>query len=190
MRLSRFSALLAAAWLAGCAGGGAPRTYPPLRYGYLTPLRLNVASIDYAPLPPPSPLDLVSPVPAADALRQLAQDRLSAAGSSGTALVKIGEARIAESGGGLDGTFALEVDVMTSGGERAGFAEARVVRRVEPVGDDLRAAVYDMTKQMLDDMNIELEFQMRKSLRDYLQTTSTAPEPAPVEQQDLAPPPP
>ena len=187
MRLSRLPVLLALAWLAGCASEP-PRTFAPLRYGYLTPLRLNVASIDYAPLPPPNPLDSVSPVPAAEALRQLAQDRLSAAGSSGTAVVTVEEARIVRNRGGLDGNFALHIDIMTTDGARAGFAEARVVRRVEPVGDDLKAAVYDMTKQMLDDMNVELEFQIRKSLRDYLQTTTTAPEPAAVEQQDLAPP--
>ena len=46
------------------------------------------------------------------------------------------------------------------------------------------AAWYDLTKQMLDDMNVELEFQIRRSLKDYLQTTGTAPTPAPVQKQD------
>jgi hypothetical protein len=52
----------------------------------------------------------------------------------------------------------------------------------------LRSALYDMTKQMLDDMNVELEFQIRRSLRDNLQSTTTAPAPPPVEQQDLSAP--
>ena len=34
-------------------------------------------------------------------------------------------------------------------------------------------------------MNVELEFQVRRSLRDWLQDPTAAPPPAPVEQQEL-----
>ena len=50
---------------------------------------------------------------------------------------------------------------------------------------DLPAALYDMTRAMMDDMNVELEFQIRRSLRDWLQDPTAAPPPAPVEQQEL-----
>jgi hypothetical protein len=39
-------------------------------------------------------------------------------------------------------------------------------------------------------MNVEFEFQVRRSLKEYLQDTATvAPPPAPLQTQDLAPPP-
>ena len=174
--------------LAACGGDGPPRVFTPLRYDYLTPLRLNVATIEMAPLPPPSPLDASSPAPAAQAVQQLIEDRLSAAGSSGRAVAKIDEARIARIGNVLEGTVSVRIDVITADGGRAGFTEARVTRRLSGFGRDLRGGLYDITKQMLDDMNVELEFQIRQSLRDYLQTTTTAPAPAPVQQQDLSAP--
>ncbi len=46
-----------------------------------------------------------------------------------------------------------------------------------------------MVKQMMSDMNIEFEYQLHRSLRDYLQTTEpAAPAPGPVEKLELAPP--
>ncbi len=189
MAISRRLALLAPAWLppiwlAACADDRR-RNFPPLRYDYLTRLELNVASIGYADLPPPGPLDTMSPVPAAPALRQLAEDRLAAGGSSGRALVTIEEARVVRVGDGLDGAMAIHIDVIAADGVRAGFAEARVARRASGIGRDVRGAVYDITKQMLDDMNVELEFQLRRSLRDYLQTAGAAPAPPPVQREDL-----
>ena len=50
---------------------------------------------------------------------------------------------------------------------------------------DLPAALYDMTRAMMDDMNVEFEFQARRALRDWLQSAEAAPAPAPVQQQDL-----
>ena len=188
MVLTRRMALTLPLGLAACGESLPPRVYPPLSYSFLTPLRLNVATIDYAPLPDPAPFDAVSPVPAAPALRQMAEDRLSVGGSSGRALVVVDEARITKNGSALDGTMAMHVDIISAAGQRAAFAEARVARRSTNIGRDVRSALYDITREMLDDMNVELEFQLRRSLRDYLQTTTTAPVPAPVQQQDLVAP--
>lgn len=188
MPLSRRLILLTPLLFAACSEDGPPREMPPLRYDFLTRLQLNVASIGFADLPPPGPLDSLSPAPAAQALRQMAEDRLAAGGSSGKAVVVIEEARVARSGSTLDGSMAIQVDIVTADNQRAGFAEARVARKLSGFGRDLRGGLYDITKQMLDDMNVELEFQLRRSLRDYLQTTTAAPAPAAVQQQDLAPP--
>jgi hypothetical protein len=39
---------------------------------------------------------------------------------------------------------------------------------------------------MMDDINVEFEYQLRRSLSEYLQTTSPgAPPPPPVQSQDL-----
>ena len=189
MPLPRRLLLLLPIWVAGC-GGPPPRTsFPPLRSDYLTPLQLNVATVEISPLPAPNPLDDLNPAPPGPALQQLARDRLVAAGAGGRALVTIDDATIARGGDTLVGSMRLRLDVTAPDGANAGYAEARVTRRLAGVDQDLRGALYDMTKQMLDAMNVELEFQLKQNLRTLLQTPQTAPAPAPVEQQDLGPPP-
>lgn len=185
MPMLRRFVLLSPFALVACAEDEPVRSFAPLRYDFLTPLRLNVGSVDFAPAPPPGPLDGVSPVPAAESLRQMAQDRLSAGGSSGQAVVTIEEARLTRAGNSLEGTMALRVDVVAADGSKSGFAEARVSRSRTGLGRDIRGPLYDMTKQMLEDMNVELEYQLRLSLRDYMQSAAPAPAPGPVEKQDL-----
>lgn len=181
-----------AAALAGCGGDPPPlrTSYPPLRYEFLTPIRLNVASLevrDESAGPPGVGGSL--PVPPAQALRQMAEDRISAAGGSGKAVFLIEVAAIVPEGRGLVGNLAVRLEVQSADGARSGFAEARVARRVSNTGGDPRGAAYDLLRQMMGDMNVELEFQVRRSLRDALQTTApNAPPPAAVEQQDLSPP--
>ena len=182
--LSRRLALLLPLAAAACGGNEPMRELPPLRYDYLKPLPLNVATVDVGDAPPPSPIEAQSPAPAGKALRQMALDRLIAGGTSGRAAFVIDEARVDRVSGGLQGVLAVHLDVVTTESVRAGFAEARVTRTATVPGD-LRVALYDLTRQMLDDMNVEFEYQVRRSLRDWLQDTVTAPPPAPVEQQEL-----
>ena len=177
-------ALLAPLGVAACGGDETRRELPPLRYDYLKPLPLNVATIEVGRAPPPSPIEAQSPTPAGVAARQMALDRLIAGGTSGRAVFTIDEARVDRVPGGLQGVIAVHLDVITSESIRVGFAEARVTRTAT-VPDDLRTALYDLTRQMLDDLNVEFEFQARRSLRDWLQDTTVAPSPAPVQQQEL-----
>ena len=175
--------------VAACADGDpvpARNSFPTLSFGYLTTLRLNVATVEEAALPPPGPLDDVNPAPPGPALIRMAQDRLAAGGTLGRAVFTVDQASITRRGGGLDGVMTVHLDVLTSEGSRAGFAEARVSRRAEGIGD-LKGALYDMSVQMMQDMNVEFEFQVRQSLRDWLQEATTAPPPAAVEQQPLDP---
>jgi hypothetical protein len=90
--------------------------------------------------------------------------------------------------GGIEGTFGVELDIYTSTNTRAAYAEARVYRRTEPDGDDLRGAVYDLERQLMEAMNVELEFQVRRSLKAWVAAAPGASPPAPVEQQALPPP--
>ena len=184
MRVSRRLVLGLPALLAACAAEPVRRDFPPLRYDYLTPLRLNVADIGLADPPPPGPLDALDPAPPAQALLEMARDRLKPGGSAGRAVFVIDQALIQQVQGGLSGALAVHLDVLTTDGARAGFAEARVSRLILG-GSDLRGDLYDITRQMMDDMNVEFEFQIRRTLRDWLQATDTAPPPAPVQQQDL-----
>ena len=188
--------------LGGCGGGGGSGSEPvfkPLTYGYLTPLRLNVGQIrieDHAP-PPAGPDDLgpSSPVPPEQALQQMAQDRLVAAGNSGTAVFTIDQASITgQPGGALDGTLAVHLDIIGNSGGHSGYAEAHVSREFVPgTGDNgdaggLKAQLYTLTSQMMQDMNVEFEFQLRRTLGDWLLDASGAPVAATVEQQPLTPP--
>ena len=48
---------------------------------------------------------------------------------------------------------------------------------------DMRPVLYDMTKAMMSDMNVEFEYQIRHNLKNYL-TEAVAPD-TPVEQAPL-----
>ena len=189
----------AAPLLAGCGGEAPPpQVFPPLDYSYLTKLRLNVANVQIDDTWTPAAdsgqhVEYLSPVQPLDALRLMAQQRLVASGSSGQARFVIEDASILQRPDSLDGSLAVRLDVSTADGTRSGFAEARVARSLPETPDQAdggRAAAYQLTKQMMDDMNVEFEYQVRRTLRDYLQAgETTAPPAAPVQSQDLAPPP-
>lgn len=176
--------------LAAACGTNPPllRDYPPLRYDFLTKLRLNVATVDVDEAPAPAGvLDAEAPVRPAVALRWMARDRLVPGGNSGRAVFVVDEAAISQSAGGLNGVMAVHLDVLTAEGTRAGFVEARVSRRrTSARGEDLRTALYELVREMMDDMNVEFEFQVRRGLRDWLQDATTAPAPAPVGREELA----
>ena len=182
----RRRALLALLPLAACADRRSPRVYEPLRYDFLMPLRLSVASIEVGPPPAPNALDRDSPAPPGPALRQLAIDRLAAGGLVGTAKVAVAEAFVAEFGGGLDGGMTLQIALFGPEGVQLGSAEARVTRRINNVPrGGLPDALYDLTRHMLADMNVELEFQLRRGLREYLQAVETAAPAEPVKVEPL-----
>ncbi len=187
--------------LAGCGGDGdasQPVVYQQPSYGYLTKLRLNVAQVgiddNWVPTVRPGQpqhVESLSPVAPVAALRQMAQDRLLTGGSSGSARFVIEDASILQGASDrLDGSFAVRLDIDTSDGRRAGFAEARVVRSMTLGGaaDGGRATAYALVKQMMDDMNVEFEYQVRHSLGEYLQSTDPIAAPTPVQSQDLGSP--
>jgi hypothetical protein len=182
--------LLAFLTLAACAGPSKPRDFAPLTYDYLPQIRLNVASVDVDNRFVPASRDEVSdrsPIPPVVALRQMAQDRLKAFGTSGRAVLVIKDALLVRGRDEVVGRMAVELDVYTSDDKRAGFATAEVLQRRSGEMGDLQGTLYDLTKAMMDRMNVELEFQVRRSLRDWLLPDVPA-DKVSVQQQDLAPP--
>jgi hypothetical protein len=180
--------------LAGCgASDDPPMSYPPVSYDYLTKLRLNVASIEIddsvAPNPDPRDVSRFAPIKPVDALRQMAQDRLVAQGSSGRAVFVVDEASILRVRDRYEGRMIAHLDVATSDGTRSGYAEARVQRSSGFTRDGpnaTRAGLNSLVTQMMVDMNVELEFQVRRSLRSYLTTTTpAAPPPAAIQTEEL-----
>ena len=194
--IQRRSVLLLPLLMAGCDDDeAAPRSFPAPNYSFLTPIRLNVASVEIDATVPnagDSSLAQLSPVRPSDGLKQMANDRLVAAGSAGRAVFVIDRATLQRIQGGIEGMLAVHLDVFAGqGGDRAGFAEARVARRrtSSNTDEDSRAVLYDFTTQMLNDMNVEFEYQVKKSLKDWLAPgTSTAPAPPSVQAQPLSPP--
>ncbi len=170
-----------------------PEAMPPLRYDYLTKLRLNVGAIDIddqAVPTAPGDVAALSPDPPAQALRQMAEDRLVAGGNTGRAVFVIENASILRGPGGeLTGALAVRLDIMTGSGSPTAYAEARVSRVLTNDTTGLRPALYDITRQMMNDMNVEFEYQVRHSLKDWLQEASPVSAPAPVQQEQLSPPP-
>ena len=178
--------------LAGCDNTPppAPQNFAPLHYDYLTPIRLNVADIEVADqsTPPDGDLSGQSPVRPVAAMEQMAHDRLLAAGGAGTATFTVTEASITRTDDGVTERLAARVEISNGSGGHAGFAEAHVTRTETP-GDGRPAgpaALYELTRQAMADMNVEFEYQVRHTLNDWVVAGGAAVE-APVEQAPLSP---
>ena len=183
--------LLGVLALASCGGGSTPRDFPPMTYDHLPQIRLNVAATEIDSRFVPASRDEVSeraPTPPIVALRQMAIDRLKAFGTSGRAVLVIKEASMVRGRDEIRGRMAVQLDLYTSDDRRAGFATAEVAQRRSGDTGDLQATLYDLTKAMMDRMNVELEFQTRRSLRDWILPDVPAAGRPIVDQQDLGPP--
>jgi hypothetical protein len=163
--------------LVGCGGDeGVPQNFPPLRYTYLAPISLNVAAIqtdvEYAPSQDGTSLDSMSPESPLQAMQQMIQDRLVAAGGSGTATIVINSASINRVNDTAVGNISLRLTVTSADGHRTGYTDANVTRtRTMPDDtseDALRAFLYSMTQDMVNAENVELEYQIRQNLAAWL----------------------
>jgi hypothetical protein len=184
--LSRRFVLLLPLVLVACGGDEEP-VYDPLRYNYLPPIQLNVASIDVQQRFIPAGVDPdvsgQDPVPPIEALKAMANDRLQAFGTSNKAVFAIMDASLMRTRDGVTGSFAVSLMILDAAGTQLGFAEARVESRHTGRIRNLRPVLYDMTKAMMSDMNIEFEYQIRKNLKAWLTSDTAAP--TPVEQAPL-----
>lgn len=169
--LTRRASLLLPFVLAAC--GHEERTnFPPLRYQYLPPIRLNVASIDVqqrfypsGTRPDVTALDPVHPV---EALRAMAEDRLQALGSAGQAVFAITNATLTKQDELITCALGVVLEIYPTPGIRSGFAQAIASRQHSGPIDDLRGTLYDVTKAAMDAMNVEFEYQVRRNLGPWL----------------------
>ncbi len=183
--------------LAACGGDEPPPTeaYTQLHYEYLPKLRLNVGTVtvdDRAHPIGPNDLAAQSPAIPALALEQMAHDRLFAAATAGVANFVVDQASIVrQPNGTLSGVLAVHLDIITPTGASAGYASAEVERQHIPGSDpeNLQNNLYDLTKQMMDAMNVEFEFQLKKTLSSWLVTGAAVPAPVVAQPLDQAPPP-
>jgi hypothetical protein len=167
-----------------------------LHYDYLPRLTLQVSSVEiddsWAPRTDVREMGHLAPTPPVEALRHMAQDRLGAGGPPGRAVFTIDDASIVQVRDKYEGRFVVHLDVMSSDGTRSGYAEARVSRSQTIERDTpnaQRAELAEMVDKMMSDMNVEFEFQVRRSLRSFLMGNGPVePLPKPIQTEQLAPP--
>ena len=195
LRLTRRASLLLPFALAAC-GGGEPN-FPPLRYNYLPPIRLNVASFSVEQQFYPSGVrpDITDrdPVHPVEALRTMAEDRLQAVGTTGQAVFAITDASLTKIGDVITCALSVDLEIYPTPGVRSGFARATVSRQhIGPV-DDMPATLYDLTRNAMNALNVEFEYQVDRNLQPWLATTSAVQPPVqaqPLQATPAAPPPP
>jgi hypothetical protein len=197
--LTRRHALLLAvlAPLAACTGDGGPEApvYEPANYEYLTQLRLKVARIDiddsWVPRGEARHVEYLAPTTPRAALRTMAEQRLVPAGNSGEALFTIEDASIIRERGRYLGTVAVRLTLTDGDGGQLARITARAAQAREMSGDDpdaVRADLYALVKGMMRDMNVEFEYQIRRGMADWLESTDPTAPPQPVESEDLGKP--
>ncbi|HET6609147.1 MAG TPA: hypothetical protein VFG62_20910 [Rhodopila sp.] len=188
--LSRRAILALPLLLAACGDDeapDAPNAFPPLRYDYLPPIQLNVASIDvqqrFIPAGVPPDVSSSDPVQPVEALKAMAHDRLQALGTTNKAVFAITDATLSRVNDSIRGSMSVSLTIYNPDNAQAGYATASVERTHAGLDGSLAQTLYAMTKTMMDDMNVEFEYQIRQNLKDWV-TTATAPD-VPVEDTPL-----
>lgn len=159
--------------LAGCSDHESSRSFPPADYSYLPQFHLNVANIavQNRAVPPADALNARAPIPPEQALTNMEAQRLIATGSSGEGQFIINQAYIVPAGeNGIAGALDVQLNVADAGNRHTGFIHARVTRKLDAGSGDPSSpeVLYDFTNQMMQDMNVELEFQIHKKLENWL----------------------
>jgi len=208
--MRRRAVLLLPLVAAACASDGPAQPDlppPPLTFDHLMPLRLNVAEVRteqrWQPPGRAPNVDHLAPVPPVTALLRMAQERVFAGGASGVATFVVQDASITATpipsqsmfgsdGVRYEGRMMVRLEVRNDDPPQSGYATAQVSRTLSlpdrPGASEQRRQLDLMVRQMMADMNIEFEYQVRRSLKEWLQLPSDAPAPAPVQQEDLTAP--
>lgn len=159
------------------------------------PLRLNLAEIVLPPEPsPPTGLGALTSMAPAAAVRLMAQQRLGALGASGRAVFSVTQASLAGPDQLVACLLGCRLEIEDAAGVSQGFAEAQAQASITlPAGvrpETRRRAAEAMLRQALERLNVEFEYQLRRTLRAWLVAEGTAAPPVPrggVEREELAP---
>jgi hypothetical protein len=198
LRLTRRAALLLPLLLAACGDDvevHAPDSggdFPPLRYDYLPPIKLNVQRVetakDFVPSTGEEEIIGLSPINPVETLNAMARDRLLPVAQSGTATFRVVTASVTRHRDTLNGVLVVRLDVRD--GDNAGFVVARVMASHSGKAPSQRAAIYDLLKTMMFQMNVELEYQLRNKLKAWVINPQAEATPAPQTQPAAPPAPP
>lgn len=197
MHMLRRRVLLLPLLLAACGGeGDAPPSYPPLTFDYLGPIRVDVGHVDiddtWAPRGAAKHIEYLAPMSPRAALAQMAHDRLVPGGNKGGATFVIEDASLTQGPANYAADFVVRLDITDDSGVRLGQVVAAIhqVRPIRADGEEgVRGELYDFVRDAMRDMNVEFEFQIKKTMKSLLQPTdAVAPAPPKVETEDLGQP--
>ncbi len=182
--------------LAGCSAAPKP-VFERLSFDYLTKIKINVGTVDidenWVPRGSLRQIGFLAPTRPVVALRTMAAERLVPGGTTGRALFVIDDASLVLTRGRYEASFAVHLDLRDDMDKTIATATA-ALRGSRKATDDtdedaVRIDLDALVRKMMDDMNVEFEFQVRSALKAYLQNTSPdAPTPAAVDAQDLTTP--
>ena len=172
--------------LASCGAPPPVQTFKPLDYSYLPPILLKVSQVDvvnnYVPTPSQVQMAGMDPAPPADTLLAMLHQRLQPAGQPGTATVTVQTAYVDSVAGNLTGVMTVDLNLASADGRNTGFTEASVsASQTAPASDnpsDIRAALYALTRQLMTQMNVQLQYQIQKNLPSWVSWTSAGVGPA------------
>jgi hypothetical protein len=179
--MKKMFALLPALALASCASTAPTGTFAPLDYSYLTPVTFKVANLNvvnnYIPSPAETQLNANNPAPPGPTLLAMLNHRLQPSGAPGTGTVTVQSASINEANGMLNGQLTVDINLISADGHSTGAAEASVsASETEPDADaspdQMQASLYQMTKDLMTAMNVQLPYQIMHSIPSWVAWTS------------------
>lgn len=166
--------------LTACGSTPPAPTFAPLNYSYLPPILLKVSQVNVVnnDVPTPSQVRMagLDPAPPAETLLAMLKQRLQPAGQPGTATVTVEDAYVDQVNGNLVGQMTVDINLASANGLSTGFTEASVsATQTAPDSgnpDDTRAALYDLTKRLMTQMNVQLQYQIQKNLPHWISWTN------------------
>ncbi len=178
-----------AACLTACSSSPPPppQVFTPLTYNYLPPIMLTVANVtlqnDYVPDAAAAALDSQNPSPLVDTIMAMARHRLVANGTPGTATFTLETASIEPVGDNYVGNVSVRLDVVSADGRKTGYTVASVnVTQTAPDSDasqnDIQAELYNITKQLMDRLNVQLQYQIQTNMGSWVSYATGAAVPA------------
>lgn len=168
--------------LASCGTTPPAPIFTPLNYSYLPPILLKVDQINvtdrYVPTPSQAETAALDPVSPADLLMTTLKQRLQPAGQPGTGTITIQSVYVDNVNGTLVGQMTVDVNLASADGLSTGFTEAGVsATETAPDStnpDDMRAALYNLTKRLMTNMNVQLQYQIQKNLPHWVSWTNNS----------------
>lgn len=164
--------------LAACSSSPPPvQNFAPLDYSYLKPIVFNAATLNvtdhYVPGPDETSLNANNPAPPGATLLAMLNHRLQPSGAPGTGTVTVQVASITEAGNTLNGNMVVDLNLASTDGRATGFAEASVSASQQAPDPDadpntVRAALYQMTKTLMTQMNVQLPYQIMHNLPNWV----------------------
>jgi hypothetical protein len=176
--MRKIAALSAVLALAACSSSPPPsQNFAPLDYSYLRPITFKVANLtvvnDYTPGSDEAQLNANNPAPPGPTLLAMLNKRMQPSGEPGTATITVQVASITEAGGSLNGQMTVDINLTSGDGRSTGFAEASV-SATAPVPDsdsDMPGALYQMTKNLMDRINVQLPYSITHNIPSWVAWT-------------------